>query len=220
MSRTIEISIDMSDLENRMRNIKKNLTNAQIENAMMGVLRRVEAPIRKAVAKDVLKKYQPKSGEVKRAVKHLKQTGGFCGGIGCVIPVIGKKFDLAHASTANAFKSTGQAKGWATLPKRLGGQGKKYRVKARILNGKESVLPERLASYGGQPPFNNSAAKSLHGLVFTRLGKERFPIEKVKAIAIPQMPANRALEDVQDDIQKIVDDRIESRIQALILNGR
>ena len=79
---------------------------------------------------------------------------------------------------------------------------KSGRVSANIVRSGVSVLPPKMDNQGGNPPF---MAK---GICFTRRTAARFPIVGVKGLAVPQMPLNRAADDVQDRILEIAEKRL------------
>lgn len=58
-----------------------------------------------------------------------------------------------------------------------------------------------------------------HVGVFTRTGKERFPVEEKMGLSMAQMVGNdKVLEQLEQEAQKTVDQRIEHEITRL-LNG-
>ena len=79
---------------------------------------------------------------------------------------------------------------------------KNGRVSANIVRGGVSVMPPKMTHQGGNPPF---MAKEV---CFTRKGPARFPIVGVKGLAVPQMPLNRAADDVQDRILEMAEKRL------------
>ena len=131
------------------------------------------------------------------------QTTSSAGGVGCIIPIVDTR-----GTIGGRFGASGGAHGWNSLRR-------KYRVKGRVVKAGTSTLPAQMSSYGGQPPFRNLGSR-LGGLTFTRAGKNRFPIQKVVGIAIPQMPMNRSQDEVQKDILEHMKERIEYEFMRAI----
>ena len=205
----VYLEIDASDLSSEIERLESVMQPKQFENAMYGIFKRTTRHVRMILKKDLPKQYRVKSSEIQAAVSTGTVVRSPGMGVGCTIPVRGPRGDIG-----GKYKAFGGARGWESLHK-------KYRVRARIVKSGTSVLPGRMpGNYGGNPPFRNLAAPSLHGLAFTRKTKERFPIMKVTGIAIPQMPPNRSEPDVQGDIKDYMQRQIEQRFRALIMNGR
>lgn len=200
----VRLEIDASELQQELDRLKGKLTPEEIDKISMRIFRRTGQHVRSILRKDIPKEYEVKAGEVGSAVGAAKVTGGGgVGGAGCIIPVRGPR-----KSIGGSFRASGGAHGWNSVHR-------KYRVKARIVRGQQSVLPANAASYGGMPPFRNLGS-SLGGVTFTRAGVSRLPILKVSGIAIPQMPMNRSEAEVQQDIQDYMMKRFEHELNWLI----
>lgn len=200
----VRLEIDASEVQAELNRLRGVLTPEEIDKISMRIFRRTGQHVRGILRRDIPKEYEVKAGEVSKAVGNAKVTGGGgVAGTGCIIPVRGPK-----KSIGGSFRASGGAHGWNSVHR-------KYRVKARIVRGQQSVLPANASSYGGMPPFRNLGS-SLGGVTFTRAGKSRLPILKVTGIAVPQMPMNRSEADVQRDIQDYMMQRIEHELQWLI----
>ncbi|MDO4647618.1 MAG: hypothetical protein Q4B26_03125 [Eubacteriales bacterium] len=195
----VYLEIDASNMLDKVETLRSMLTEEQFERAMAGIFRRTEGHVRKVLKADLPKKYEIKPGRVGAAVGHASVSN-----MSCTIPVRSERLKIG-----SGFSAKGGAHGWNTLRR-------SYRVKAKIVKSGVSTLPARAGSYGGYPPFRNLSASKLNGLTFTRETKARFPIRPVAGIAIPQMPMNRSQADVQNDIRKYLEERIEARIQSLL----
>lgn len=209
-----DLYVDASEVLAEMDRLKKLMTTTQFERALYGVLNATGKHVKTILGKDLPQKYQIKANKVKDAVGNpVTRTGGAL--IGCTIPIKGRRGSIARSG--GTYVATGGLPGWESLYR-------KYRVRAKIVKGKKSVLPKKMSrsdDYGDHPPFINTIARKIGTLTFTRIKeKERLPIRKVVGIAIPQMPMNRSEEDVQRDIRNYLQNRIEHRIQAFIKNGR
>ena len=206
---TVIIDIDSSEVQAAVGRLRDVMTPEQFENAMHGIMKRMPGQVKIILGDTVPPKYHVNSTEVRKAVGYGKTSVG--GGAGCVIPVRGERKHIGGGG--RGFPGWGGAKGWESLKR-------KYRVSTKIYRGQLVRLPTHLVSYGGQPPFRNTAAPSLHGLTFTRLGKKRLPIEPVVGIAVPQMPPNKAEPATQDKIADKLLELTERRLMALVMNGR
>lgn len=207
MAGGVYLEIDASELNGEIAYLRSVLTPEQVDTVMNRVFRRTGSHVRQILKKDLPKEYHVKAGEVGAAVGNARVSGGGGIGVGCTIPIKG-----ARKSIGGSFSASGGAHGWNAL------RGKKYKVKSRIVRAQQSKLPDRMTSYGGEPPFRNLGS-TLGGVAFTRAGKDRLPIMKVSGIAVPQMPMNRSKEDVQEDIVNYMRGRIEHEFQHLIAGG-
>jgi len=204
----VELDIDSAEIQELLSQLEGRMTQEQFERAMYGVFNRVTGKVRGILAKDVPRRYEVMSGEVRRTVQDGRVTTGG-GQVGCVIPLKGPRFGHANKS-ARSFKAKGGAHGWVSLHK-------KYRVSSKIYKGSASLLP---ITINGQKPFRNLSAPKLNMHTYVREGKPRLPIDKVVGISIPQMPMNKARPEVERDIVEYLEDRIYHRFIALLENGQ
>lgn len=203
----IVLEIDAGDFEKKVKPMREAMKPQQFNNAMAGILRETGRHTKQILKKDLPKKYQIKSKDVASAVYAPRiQTDGALG-VGCSIPIRGKRGHIG-----GTYPAKGGRRGW-----HING---KYRITAKIVKGQESVLPMQMSGYGGMPPFRNFSAPKLNNVAFTREGKSRLPIRSIEGLAIPQMPLNRSEEDVQKDISEFLEKRMEHRLQALVKNGK
>lgn len=87
-------------------------------------------------------------------------------------------------------------------------------IKAKLLKGTESQLPDRMPSWqGGQPPFmmGNGSRK----IVMTRFGTARYPIHRVVGLAVPQPPINKSQRKFEKEIQEYMMKRLEHNFWQL-----
>lgn len=200
----ITIEIDASDLRDKIERLQANMKPEQFERAMYGIFQRTGRHVAKILRQDLPKQYEVKAGDISAAVKSA-QLSGVGGGVGCSIPI-----RAVRGKIGSQYKASGGAHGWKSVKRR-------YKVKARIIKGTQSTLPDKWHS--GYPPFRNLGSK-LGGLTFARSSKARGPILKVTGIAIPQMPMNRSEADVQQDIKDYLERQMEQRFMALIRIGK
>lgn len=202
---SIYLEVDASDLNRELERLKSVMTRETFNKAMYGIFQRTGSHVRTILRKDLPVKYNIKSAEVGKAVKNGKVSFGGLG-VGCSIPVVAAR---RHIGGGHGYTARGYRRGWAAL------RSGPYPIKVHVYSDSWGTLPSHLSSYGGQPGFRNIPSK-LNGIAFTRRGKARLPIEKVMGIAIPQMPMNRSEPDVQADIKRYLEGRIQARFVALI----
>ena len=196
MAKLYDLKIDCSDVTDKMNKIRNALTEDRFQKVMRSEFHRVGAKVRKITGEDLPKDYEVKSGYVKKFVKHEKVS--FTGnGVNCTIPINGPR-----GTIGGTYKAKGGAHGW-NIP--AGG----YKVSAKMVKGKNSVLPTNMDHQGGNRPFRNTGAKKLKGAAFVRKGKARFPIVHVSGIGVPQMPLNKSRTRMEDDIIKLLDERMD-----------
>ena len=204
MADLFRLEIDASDLKGKISALETRMQPEQFERAMYGIYNRTGRHVSKILRQDLPHKYEVKAGEITAAVKGPKITSG-SGSVGCSIPIRGMRGKIG-----SQYKASGGAHGWQSLKR-------KYRVKARILKGTQSTLPEKW--HAGYPPFRNLGSK-LGGLTFARQSRKRGPILKLTGIAIPQMPLNRSEDEVQEDIKLYLEKQIDDRFRALLRIGK
>lgn len=206
---TVYLEINADELSEVLNNARTALQDDTFRKVVGRAFRRTGSHVKATVKRELPKKYEIRPGEVGSAIGAAKTTVG-ASGVGCTIPIRAARRSIG----AKGFKASGGAHGWASLHR-------KYRVKAKILKGQQGVLPERMSSYGGKPPFRNLAARKpgFKENTWTREGRERFPLLKVSGIAIPQMPMNRSQPEIQKDIVQYMEKRLEHEIQYAIRSG-
>lgn len=196
----IMLDIDASEVIEKFERAKDIITADNMRRAAARSFRETARHTRVVLSKDLPVQYHIPAMEVRSAVGSPR-----IGGFSCVIPVTGKRRSIG----GSGYAAKGGHPGW---------NPPHYNITAKIVKSGTSTLPDKASSYGGQPPFRNTAARKSGVAVhaFTRGGKSRFPIEKMVGIAIPQMPTNRSREDVQEDIKTFLEKRVDHYIQLEI----
>ena len=203
----VYLEIDASQLSAQINRLKSVMKEETFERAMYGIFQRTGGHVKRILKTDLPHEYHIKAGEVAATVGNARVSFGG-GGVGCVIPIKGPRRKIG-----TEFKASGGSHGWTVARRARSRQ--KYKINAKIVKAGSSVLPDTMASYGGQPPFRNLGSK-LGQQAYTRAGASRFPIMKVMGIGIPQMPPNRSDGEVQGDILRYLETTIEHRFQAII----
>lgn len=207
----IYLEVDASDLQDEIERLRSVMTQERFERAMYGIFVRTGKHVRQILRQDLPKEYMIKPSEVSAAVKNAKVTSTAGFGVGCVIPIVEKR-----RSIGGAFSASGGSHGWKGMRRtKRGWTKRKSTIKGKVVRGQDSVMPDRMQSYGGEPPFRNLGSK-LGKMTFTRAGRSRLPIMKVVGIAIPQMPMNRSEADVQGDIRNYMNKRMEHEFMRII----
>lgn len=213
-SRNTYLEIDVSDAKRKMDMLSLALTKDEMVKLEERVIRRTAKRVKTIVAKEVPKKYHIKNSAVRKDIKR-PQYGHSMGGIQCSIPIEGER----HIIGGKTFTAAGGRHGWKGIV-----AGKRYKIKAQIIRGKASVLPETMGA-GDNPPFRNFSAPRLNNAAFTRAKSAGFPpnnlpLTRVVGIATPQMPLNRSADDVQDEIGDYMDKRIDAEFNYIMKKCR
>lgn len=199
----IGVEVDASELNRALVMVKDSMSEQSVMNTVEGIMRRTGRKVERILKDDLPRDYVISRAEVGAAVGKAKVTRGGLG-VGCCIPIEGPRRSIG----GGGFPASGGAHGWNSTKRR-------YRIKARIVKSGQSTLPQKMSSYGGQPPFRNLDSW-LGKLTLTRMSKDRLPIGKVVGIAIPQMPLNRSKGAVQKDIKDYLEKEIEQHFSAMI----
>jgi hypothetical protein len=195
----ITINVDASDCVAKLTMLQAACKPERFQRAIYRIYSRTGKHVRQILKEDLPHQYVISPGKVGKAVGSASIAG-----MGCTIPVRDKR-----GSIGGQYGASGGAHGWNSLKR-------KYKVKARIVKGGQSILPGTVMA--GYPPFRNLGS-SLGGLTFSRTSKERGPILKVSGIAIPQMPMNRSEDEVQRDIAEFLRQQIEHEFMN-VMAGR
>ena len=207
MAGTVEIYLDCTELIDLLQWMRRQLTPEKFDTLMRRTLNEVGKRGKKIIRSNIQAEYYAPSAFVNRAIRSGQIEGG--GGSICLrIPVIG-----AQGNVGSTFSAVGGFYGGPPPP---------YRIQSNIVKGNVSVLPSRMTHQGGQPPFRNTGERTtrknssiklkkpvvtqkgaLNGLVFTRKSKARLPIVKVSALAVPQMPVNRARPGTEAELSEL-----------------
>lgn len=202
-----QLTINTDEVTAMISSAKSKITPQEFDKKMNRLLydlaQRSPTQIRKAIQKS----YVAKTPWIKKSIGRPKY-GGSSGNLYVKIPLQGEKGKIG-----SEFPTQNGSPGWYTP---------KYKIAFQEIKGKTSILPAKMGSYGGQPPFRNTKAKKLNGLVFTRklyeskaqamrnraIGGKITPIERVSGVAVPQMPMNLAANDTVDNILNLAEKRV------------
>lgn len=211
------MAIDVSDAEALFEALRQQLSERQGRLMLTRALRRTSQHVKTIVKKEVSEDYVIPQYQV---AKHIGRMvfGGNGADISCAIPIRGHRLSIGGKGKNYSFPAQGGAKGWASL-NYIG--KKRYKVKANIVRGKQSVLPTEMNKISdSNAPFRNTSAPKLNNVTFVRKGQHRFPIQKVVGIAVPQMPMNRSRDDVQEEISAFLMKRMMAEYQYIISKVR
>lgn len=202
------LEIDISEAQETISKLRNNLSQDQFDRLMYRVFKRTGERVKTIVKSDLKEKYHVTPTWVGSQIGAPRMNFGGSGQVGCSIPINGQR-----ASIGGRYSATGGAHGWNALHR------KRYKISAKVVKGQTSTLPTAIRSMGNQPPFRNLGSK-LGKATFTRKGKSRLPIVPVVGIAVPQMPMNRAKEDVQEDIVETLMKRLDHEYGEIIKRCR
>lgn len=207
----IALYIDTTPVQALLDDMASKLTPGQFDALMRRTLNETAKHTRAVTVREVRKDYVAPTDWVRGAIKAAKITGGGAA-LTCTIPVVGPKGKIG-----GIFSAAGGAYGWNPPP---------YRITSQIVKGQTSTMPSVMSSYGGQPPFRNIGviARGKSGrklkrpkdaptkggsgaLTWTRTGKDRFPIEPVAGLAVPQMVMTRARPEIEDETLRYLEAR-------------
>lgn len=183
--------LDLSEVEQTFNDLKAGLSEDQAKRLLRRTLTEGARKVKTILKTEIPQEYEMPPSVIDPAVKRWKQASD---GIGAVIPIK----DHRHSIGGRYAVTTGHR----GRPKK----GVKYKLKAKIVKGTVSTLPDTLPHQGGNPPFRPKHSK----MVFTRKYKNKaLPIMRVVGLGVPQMPVNRSLEAVQDEIRSYILGRLE-----------
>lgn len=205
--------IDASELTELLDSMASKLTAREFDMLMRRSLNEVGKRSKKIIREAIQAEYYASTSWVNSSI-HSAQIEGGGGSILCRIPIISEKGGIG-----GQFSAGGGAYGWNPPP---------YRITAQIVKDGTSTLPPEMSHQGGQPPFRNIGERTTYkknpkrklkkpvveksgkggGIVFTRAGKSRLPIEKVSGIAVPQMPLNRSRGITETRILSLTEARV------------
>ena len=196
------ITIDISELDGLIRDMRKIHTKQEYEQLMLRAFRRTGTRVKTILGKEIPKEYEAKSTWIKSNVGRPRT--GFGGGNGasvsCSIPIDGARG--VHGWQFRTSKPRGRP-----------AKGRRYKIATHMIKGQTGELPPVMKNQGGNPPFIGP-----NGIVFTRKTDKRLPIVRVAGIGIPQMPINRSEDDIQEEIIDTLKKRIEHEHNYLISN--
>lgn len=192
------LEIDISDCKALMDHIQDTLGQEKMGKIMVRTLNEVGKKTRTILKEEIPKEYEAKPRWIQGAVgsARIDKRGNITG---CTIPIDGTRGTIGKAGRFATYGRTGKLK-----------SGKIRRIKAKLVTGEISELPERTKNQGGNPLF---VAK---GLVWTRRTRERKPIVRVVDRGIPQMPLHRSRDDVQGRIADYTHERLAHHFRRMI----
>ena len=195
-----DLKINTSEVMAIADRLSENLSEAQMDRLMYRTLKEAARKVRTETKRAVVQDYAVTQGFVASGIKEPRMGGGG-GRWSCIIPM-----DSKRGVIGQTFHASGGRFG-----KRVLKSGKKQHLKlrAQIIRGQRSVLPDKMEHQGGNPPF--MAGK----VAFTRTTKHRFPIARVVGLSVPQMPINKSEPKVEAAIVKYMTERLEHNFQHL-----
>jgi hypothetical protein len=201
----VNLQIDCTEVIDTMDMLAKNLTPAKANEMMRRTFMDAGRRVKHIMREDVPHEYNMTGSWISPSVGYPKASGN-----GVVIPIVSKRGVIGERFPA----SGGQYRVNATTVHMKDGTTKQRKahlrqrvIQAKILRGEVSVLPANMPSWqGGQPPFRHPRKS---GIVFTRWGKERYPIHRVVGVGVPQPPINRSEDEVRRDLNEYLMNRLE-----------
>lgn len=200
----LQINLDTSDVKKLMNQLRTVYTEEQAKKMIKHALNRTGKKVKAIVKTEVPKSYHITKAVVGKDIRNPISRVDNLGNPSCTIPIVGTK----HIIGGKTFTARGGKPGWKGIK-----AGRRYKIRAQIVKGKTSTLPEEMSDQGGNPPFRNTSAKKLNNAVFTRpagvgFPPKNLPIARVVGVAVPQMPMNRSQDDVQEEIVEFLKKRL------------
>lgn len=185
--------IDTSEVQGTVDMMRGKLSPENFQALMYRTLKevgnRAKTPIKRAVASE----YEVTQGWVSSAMGSPRMSVG--DGVQCIIPV-----DGTRGTIGREFSASGGRKGK---------RGYALKMRAHIVKGQTSILPEKMSHQGGNPPF------MVNSIGMTRKTKARYPLARVVGLAVPQMPINRAKPEVQQAIIELLEKRMIHNLEHM-----
>lgn len=210
----IYLDIDISDAKEKIESLRAVHTEKEMNALLRRAVTRTANHVKTIVGKEASKHYEVTQKKVKSYIGSPEISSGVGAiGVNCCIPIKGERMTIG-----GTFKASGGAPGWSVR------KGKRYKINAKIVKGQGSTMPATMSHQGGHPPFINTSAPKLNGVAFTRTGKKtkngKDAIARVVGIGVPQMPMNRAEDDVQKDVMDMLMKRLEAEHKFIISKCR
>lgn len=192
------LRIDTSQVVALAERLHESLSDEQFDRLMYRTLNEASRKVRTETKRAVSADYVVTQSWVAAHLLATKLSGGG-GHWTCIIPMSGKRGVIG-----------------GTFPASGGRADRRYKkrkvhltMRAQILRGQTSTMPDKMDHQGGNPPF---MAK---GVGFTRTTKNRFPIARVVGLALPQMPINKSRPKVEAAMIKYMTERLEHNFTIL-----
>ena len=205
--------IDASEVVNTMNKLAAIMTREKAQELFRRTFNDAGRRVKHIAKEDFPHQYNMKSGKIgdavgwpgvegENVVVPIKSVRGTIGG---TFPALGGAYKVQSTTVHRKDGTTKKRK--AHLRERV--------IQAKVLKGALSTLPDNMPSWqGGQPPFRNPHKSN--GLVFTRWGKERYPIHRVVGIGVPQPPINRSEDEFRKDLNDYMMKQLEHHFQQIM----
>lgn len=197
MASNVLIEVDISELKPVMDHMKNVMGPAKFEQFMYRTMSEVGRKVKTIVKKDVQHDYEVTQSWVGSQIGRPRISMGGAG-VQCLVPVKGHRGSVGGTYKAMAFKKGAKVRG---------------RVRAKIVKGGTSTMPQHMSHQGGNPPF------MANGIAFTRKTKKPYPIASVVGLGVPQMPMNRSQDEVQRDIVRYAEERLVHNFNFMMGRG-
>lgn len=200
--------VDISDVLETYNTLQSLLSKERAHEALRRTLMDTGRKVRTIVSQEVPKQYEVSGGWAASGVGAPRAEGpltvvipvrGVRGGVGSVFKIAGASYN----SNPSGYYRLDTVQYGPPAIRRMRKRAKAH-IRARIVKGHVSVLPEAMsASMGGQPIF------MMHGIAMarTRAGRKS-PLVHVVDIASPQPPLNRS----EPGVVKQLHDTMERRM--------
>lgn len=195
-----DLRIDTTEVQELARRLGESLTGEQLDRLMYRTLKESARKVKTETKRVVVQDYAVTQGWVASGIKEPRMGGGG-GQWSCIIPL-----DSKRGVIGGTFHASGGRFG-----KRILKSGKRQHLKlrAQILRGQRSTLPDKMDHQGGNPPFMAG------GVAFTRTTNKRLPIARVVGLGVPQMPINKSKPKVEAAMLKYMTERLEHNFQYM-----
>ena len=199
------IYVDISDLMETIEHMKGALSDHAFHEMMRRTFNDAGRKVKTIMRQEVPKDYEVGANWVGSMVQWPKSRG-----LGVVVPIKGKR-----GSIGGRFHATGGSfarKGYTTKSGKVVKAARvNKKIRAKIVKGQASAMPDTMDHQGGQPPF------MINGVAFTRkLPNRAYPIVRVVGLGVPQMPINRSREEVQEEIREVISKRLQHHFTILM----
>ena len=194
----LDLKINTDEVVAIAERLSRSLTGEQFDRLMYRTLNEASRKVRTETKQAVSQDYAVTQAW---AAAHMlgTQLSGGGGHWTCIIPMSGKRGVIGGTFAASGGR----------LDRRSKKVKRHLTMRAEILRGKKSILPDKMEHQGGNPPF-------MAGKVgFTRTTKKRFPIARVVGLALPQMPINQSRPKIEASMVKYMTERLEHNFQHM-----
>ena len=143
-----DITIDFSDVRNKLDIMRTVLSPRQMDLMLERALRRTSSHVKTILKRDLPKRYNVKPSWVASHVgaPQINTHAGLS--VRCSIPIEGKR-----GTIGGRYKAQGGAHGWKAVNR------KRYKITAGIVKEKRSELPEDCLLYTSPSPRDYAASR-------------------------------------------------------------